>query len=135
MNRGAGVFFYSVSTCRYLYLLRQDSKNWSIPGGKVDSDETLLDGLRRECLEEMSWWSDESKLVPIQKFENFNFEYHTFFCAVEQEFIPRLNNEHCGWAWVGEDQVPKPLHPGLFNTVNIDVVRQKLELLTQRTTS
>jgi len=129
MNTSAGIFFYCNSTRRFLYLLRSDKNyTWSIPGGKIERDEALLEGLRRECAEEMQF-SAITKLIPIQKFVNNTFTYHTFFCAVENEFIPILNNEHCGYAWVGENQYPKPLHTGLFSTVNIDLVQEKLQAL------
>lgn len=135
MNTSAGVFFYSLSTKRFLYLLRTDSKNpgnWGIPGGKVEKDETLLDGLERECIEEIGFWPSDGKLIPIQKFVNNTFTYHTFFCEVKDEFVPKLNEEHCGYAWVGENQYPKPLHPGLFSTMNFDVVQEKLNALTKK---
>jgi len=131
----AGVFFYSIDNKRYLYLLRTDSKhspNWGIPGGKIESDETLLEGIERECLEEIGFFPERAKLVPIQKFVNNLFVYHTFFCEVDREFIPTLNDEHTGYAWVKENQYPKPLHPGLFSTVNFDVVRDKLQALTKK---
>lgn len=127
----AGVFFYSSSTKRYLYLLRTDKQNytWSIPGGKIEKDETLLEGIERECVEEMGFFDTNMKLIPIQKFVNNTFTYHTFFCEVPEEFIPVLNDEHCGYAWVEKGLYPKPLHPGLFSTVNIDIVIEKLESL------
>jgi len=135
-NTSAGVFFYSRKTNRYLYMLRTDAKNpgnWGIPGGKIEENETLLEGMIRECEEEVGYFPPNGKLVPIQKFINNTFTYHTFFCEVENEFIPVLNEEHCGYAWVGESQYPKPLHPGLFSTVNFDVVQEKLNTLTKKT--
>jgi|TARA_R110000851_G_scaffold123823_1_gene253755 8-oxo-dGTP pyrophosphatase MutT (NUDIX family) len=131
INQSAGIFFYSKSTQRYLYLLRNENKNptWSIPGGKIEKNETLLSGLKRECQEEIAYWDDEFKLVPIQKFVNNTFAYHTFFCEIEEEFSPLLNDEHCGYAWVGNNRYPKPLHPGLFSTINIDTVVEKLKAL------
>jgi len=131
INQAGGIFFFSKSTQRYLYLLRSESKNpsWSIPGGKIESNETLLEGLKRECLEEIGFWSDDLKLIPVQKFVNNTFAYHTFHCAIEEEFVPALNDEHCGYAWVGDDKYPKPLHPGLFSTINIDNVVDKMRLL------
>lgn len=130
-KQAAGVFFYSSSTKRFLYLLRADKQNptWSIPGGGIEQGETLLEGIARECEEEMSFFDTDLKLIPIQKFTNGNFIYNTFFCEVKEEFIPVLNNEHIGYAWVGEGSYPKPLHPGLFSTVNIDIVIEKLESL------
>lgn len=132
IKQAAGVFFYSKSTRRYLYLLRSDQRSptWSIPGGGIDQDETLLEGIIRECQEEMNFDLSELKLIPIQKFVNNNFTYHTFFCEVEEEFMPTLNDEHVGYAWVRSGLYPKPLHPGLFSTVNIDIVIEKLNSLT-----
>lgn len=131
MNISAGIFFYAKNTKRFLYLLRTDknANNWGIPGGKIENNETLLEGLFRECQEEIGLKLTDPKLIPIQKFVNNSFIYHTFFCAVEEEFVPLLNNEHCGYAWVGNNQYPKPLHPGLFNTFNFDVVQEKLKSL------
>ena len=136
-NISAGVFFYSETTDRFLYLLRNDSKNsgnWGIPGGKIEIEETLIEGIERECIEEISYFPKNAKLIPIQKFVNNSFTYHTFFCKIQDEFVPILNEEHCGYAWVGDNQYPKPLHPGLFNTVNFDIVRQKLIALTKKAT-
>jgi 8-oxo-dGTP pyrophosphatase MutT (NUDIX family) len=93
-NTSAGVFFYSKRTQRYLYLLRTDNKNpgnWGIPGGKVENDETLMEGVERECMEEIGYFPKKAKLVPIQKFVNHTFTYHTFFCEVDKEFTPVLN--------------------------------------------
>lgn len=135
MNTSAGVFFYSNKTQRYLYLLRTDPKNptnWGIPGGKIEEGETLLEGIARECEEEIGMFPSQAKLIPIQKFVNNSFTYHTFFCEVDDEFKPQLNDEHCGYAWVGDHQYPKPLHPGLFSTVNFDVVQEKLKTLTKK---
>jgi 8-oxo-dGTP pyrophosphatase MutT (NUDIX family) len=136
-NQSAGVFFYSCNSKRFLYLLRTDQKNpgnWGIPGGKIEQDETLLEGIARECEEEIGFFPSKAKLVPIQKFINNTFTYHTFFCEVDNEFIPKLNEEHCGYAWVGEGQYPKPLHPGLFSTFNFDIVQEKLDALTKKET-
>lgn len=131
-KQAAGVFFYSSTTNRFLYLLRSDRQTpmWSIPGGGIENDETLADGIKRECIEEMQFDIAEHKIIPIQKFVNGNFTYHTFFCQVEAEFIPELNHEHVGYAWVKSGLYPKPLHPGLFSTVNIDIVIEKLNSLT-----
>jgi 8-oxo-dGTP pyrophosphatase MutT (NUDIX family) len=101
-----------------------------MPGGGIEEDETLLEGITRECMEEIGYFHIDWKLIPIQKFVNNNFTYHTFFCEVEDEFKPDLNDEHVGYAWVKEGQYPKPLHPGLFSTVNIDIVLEKLNSLT-----
>jgi hypothetical protein len=71
------------------------------------------------------------RLVPIEKFTSADghFSYHTFFCCVAQEFHPRLNHEHIGYAWINAGTWPRPMHPGLWNTVNFDAVKAKIDLL------
>lgn len=134
-NKSAGVFFYAINTNRFLFLLRNDEKvtgNWGIPGGKLEKNETLREGLKRECIEELNYFPEDAKLIPIQKFVNNTFTYNTFFCKVDAEFTPILNEEHLGYCWVDVNHYPKPLHPGLFNTVNFDIVQEKLKKLTKK---
>lgn len=134
-NTSAGVFFYAQNTNRFLFLLRTDDKNpgnWGIPGGKIEKDETLFEGIERECLEEVGFFPAEAKLIPIQKFVNNTFTYHTFFCLLKEEFMPRLNEEHSGYCWIDVDHYPKPLHPGLFNTINFDIVQTKIKSLIKK---
>jgi len=131
-NTSAGIFFYCTPTQRFLYLMRSDANfAWGVPGGKIEENETLLEGLQRECMEEISYWPSSAKLIPIQMFVNNSFTYHTFFCAIDEEFVPILNDEHVGYAWIGHNQHPKPMHPGLFSTINIDIVKEKLKSLTE----
>jgi 8-oxo-dGTP pyrophosphatase MutT (NUDIX family) len=126
-----GVWFYSVSTQRYLYLLRNDSRHpdsWGLPGGKIESGESLMETMIRECTEELGHMPEYLRLVPIEKFTSADggFAYHTFFCSVAQEFVPVLNDEHIGWAWIASGTWPRPMHPGLWSTVNFDAVRNKM---------
>jgi 8-oxo-dGTP pyrophosphatase MutT (NUDIX family) len=126
-----GVWFYSVSTQRYLYLLRNDSRHpgsWGLPGGKIELGESLMQTMVRECTEELGAMPEYLRLVPIEKFTSTDkgFVYHTFFCSVADEFCPRLNEEHIGWAWINSGTWPRPMHPGLWSTVNFDAVRHKI---------
>jgi 8-oxo-dGTP pyrophosphatase MutT (NUDIX family) len=132
-----GVWFYAVSTQRYLYLLRNDSKNpgsWGLPGGKSEPDETLIDCIVRECQEELGSMPEYTRMVPIEKFTTADqgFAYHTFFCSVDKEFCPVLNEEHLGWAWIDSGHWPKPMHPGLWSTVNLDTVRDKISIIERQ---
>ena len=64
----------------------------------------------------------------VEKFTSADggFAYHTFFCSVLNEFTPELNDEHIGWAWITTGSWPRPMHPGLWSTVNFDAVRDKM---------
>jgi len=126
-----GIWFYSQNTNRHLFLMRDDEKHrghWGLPGGKVENNETLLETIERECREEMGFMPEIIKLIPIEKFtaNNEHFIYHTFYCIVKDEFIPHLNHEHVGFAWIDSDIVPKPLHPGFWATLKIDDVFDKI---------
>jgi 8-oxo-dGTP pyrophosphatase MutT (NUDIX family) len=134
--RAVGVWFYSISTQRYLYLMRNDPKHpdcWGLPGGKIESSESIMDAIVRECQEELGSMPEYIKLVPLEKFTTADsgFAYHTFFCSVADEFQPKLNDEHTGWAWINSGIWPKPMHPGLWSTVNFDAVRHKIVTMEQ----
>ena len=129
--KAVGVWFRSGTTGRYLYLLRNDDRHpgaWGLPGGKVETGETLLGAMERECIEELGFFPDYTRLVPLEKFTSADggFAYHTFFCSVASEFAPVLNDEHIGWAWIASGTWPRPMHPGLWSTVNFDAVRDKM---------
>lgn len=129
-----GVWFYSQETKRYLYLVRNDPKHpgtWGLPGGKIEDGETLMQAIERECQEEMGSIPAYSRLVPLEKFTSADggFVYHTFFCSVDSEFTPVLNDEHLGWAWIASGHWPRPMHPGLWSTVNFDAVRDKITVM------
>jgi 8-oxo-dGTP pyrophosphatase MutT (NUDIX family) len=129
-----GVWFYAINTQRYLYLMRNDPKHpgsWGLPGGRSDLGETLLETINRECQEEMGFVPEYFKIMPLEKFTTADsgFEYHTFFCIVAEEFRPKLNNEHLGYAWVDSGTWPRPMHPGLWSTVNFDAVQSKIHII------
>jgi 8-oxo-dGTP pyrophosphatase MutT (NUDIX family) len=95
-------------------------------GGKVESGETVAQALVREIGEEIGSCITDPKLMPIEK-----FAYHTFLIVVDAEFIPILNEEHRGYAWVPLDNYPKPLHPGVWRTFNFKSIIKKLKTVEQ----
>lgn len=132
-----GVWFYSVATDRYLYLMRKDHRhpeNWALPGGKIHAGESLLTAIERECQEELGFMPVCISLSPLEKFTNTkaNFAYHTFFAVVNEEFVPRLNHEHLGYAWIAAGTWPRNMHPGLWSTVNFDAVKEKIDCIRDR---
>jgi 8-oxo-dGTP pyrophosphatase MutT (NUDIX family) len=131
---GVGTFIYSTSTQRYLFLLRNTTKysgTWGLAGGKIDANEQILESLYRELREELGYDFTNDKVIPIEKFtsDNGNFSYHTFLIPVVEEFTPNLNYEHRGYCWVSLEDHPKPLHPGVWRTVNFKSVVDKIKTL------
>ena len=131
---GVGAFIYCTTTNRYLFLLRNQGKytgTWGLAGGRIEVGEAIIDSLLREIKEELGGILCDPKLIPIEKFtsDNGNFSYHTFIAPVEQEFTPILNNEHRGFCWVELSDHPKPLHPGVWRTINLKSITDKIETL------
>lgn len=138
VTRAVGVWFRAQETGRYLYLMRNDSKHpmaWGLPGGKIESGETPLGGMERECIEELGFMPAYTRLVPLEKFTSPDrqFEYNTWVCVVAQEFRPTLNHEHLGYAWIASGTWPKPMHPGLWNIVNFEAIQHKLAVIENTT--
>lgn len=125
--------FYSQSTHRYLFLLRNGEKHngsWGLVGGKVEGSELPIQALRREIGEEIGE-AKFKKIIPLEHFtsDNAKFEYHTYLIPVAEEFIPQLNHEHRGYAWTSIEDHPKPLHPGVWRTFNFASVLDKIRTL------
>lgn len=138
--KACGIWFYSIATDRYLYLLRRDAKyanHWALPGGKIEEGESLMQAIIRECTEEIGSMPSYIKLIPVEKFtaNGNNFTYNTFFCLLDDEFIPDLNHEHSGYAWIDCKSIPKPLHPGFWNTLNTAEVYKKIDTIKTLYTS
>lgn len=133
VKNSVGIIFYAINTGRHLFLLRNSKVNneWGLPGGKVERGETLKMALQRECIEEIGWWPEEPKLFPIEQFtsEDCKFIYHTFYSMVNTEFTPILNHEHIGYCWIDVSTYPKPLHRGLFSTLNYSTIREKIAII------
>lgn len=128
---GCGALVYSIKTKRYLFLLRNQKRHagsWGLVGGGVEVGESPSTALHREIQEEIKLES-YTQLIPLEKFTSDagTFEYHTYLVTVEDEFVPRLNDEHRGYAWTSIQDHPKPLHPGVWRTFNFQVVLDKIK--------
>jgi len=128
----SGALFYTLDTNRLLLLHRTQSKQnnvWGLVGGTNEDLETPWEGLKREIQEEIGSLPEIKKTIPLETFvsNDDHFNFHTYLCVVEKEFIPVLNDEHDGYAWVSFGNWPKPLHLGLANTLRSKTNQQKLE--------
>lgn len=83
---------------------------WEIPGGHIESRETVRDAIVRETFEETSLTAEKV----VGEFEEMHYESRSgkknvqmnFVVTVEQNEDVRLcADEHCEWKWIGEDEV------------------------------
>lgn len=130
----SGALFYAKSTGRFLLLQKAVGKHsgtWGLVGGTTEEQETPWQGLQREINEEIGSHPKILKTIPLETFvSNDNiFNFHTYLCVVQDEFIPVLSNEHSGWAWVNLDSSPKPLHQGLRNSFSNKIIKTKLQTI------
>jgi len=128
----SGALFYAKTTRRFLLLQKAHGKHegtWGLVGGTNVVGETPWQGLQREIAEEIGSVPNIIKTMPLETFVSNDkvFNFHTYLCVVENEFIPVLSDEHQGWAWAIIDRAPKPLHQGLRNSFSNKIIRTKLQ--------
>lgn len=125
MTRAAGAILIAKDTQRMLFQLRSKQGSypfkWGAWGGKVEDNENVSQGMIRELSEELGeeFLSNIHKVYPIDQYHSRDklFSYYTFAIVVNKEFIPNINHESGGYAWVDHMYIPRPLHPGLQNTL------------------
>jgi len=130
----SGALFYAKTTGRFLLLQKAHGKHegtWGLVGGTTIDGETPWEGLQREIVEEIGIIPDIIKTIPLETFVSNDqvFNFHTYLCVVEKEFVPILSNEHQGWSWATIDRAPKPLHQGLRNSFSSKIIRTKLQTI------
>ncbi len=135
MIEASGCIFLSLDTGKIL-LQQRGSKvkhpnTWGFFGGKSEGNERPSETLYREIYEELGTLPNILKVIPLNKFTSPNkkFEYHSFVCIVQKEFIPILNEESNGYAWVKIGNYPSPLHPGANIQLRDNEFTKKVKLI------
>ena len=131
----AGVVFLAKDTGRCLFQLRNSDKRmkhtWGFWGGIIENGESPYECIQRELEEEIGFVPELKKLNPIDTYQSKNkhFMYYSFCAVVDTEFLPTLNSESCGYAWVDIGQWPKPLHDGARSTLGRNKGASKLHTI------
>lgn len=128
----SGALFYAKQTGRILLLQKSHGKHagtWGLVGGTNDQGESAWQGLQREIQEEIGESPSIIKTMPLETFVSNDsvFNFHTYLCVVEKEFVPVLSEEHDGWCWGTIDGAPKPLHQALRSSFGNKTMRTKLQ--------
>lgn len=102
MIRASGILLMSPQG-RVLMLQRSSAGDmagtWAFPGGKVEDGETEAQAAVRETLEETGYRvGSAGKLLCTRVADDVHFT--TFLADCDEEFVPKLNEEHDAWAWV-----------------------------------
>jgi hypothetical protein len=121
MQQRAGLLFLAKNTRRILLIL-EDSK-WTVP--TFPRTSTLLEDAQ-QLLDQYS----QGRILPIELYlsEDRGFEYGTYVCLVEEEFLTQSANTI---AWSNLDFLPKQLHNGLKTTLNNEIIRTKIDTILE----
>ena len=130
----SGALIYAKCTKRFLLLQKSHGKHahtWGLVGGTNHENENPWQGLQREVIEEIGSMPVVLKTIPLETFvsNDYVFNFHTYLCVIENEFVPILSDEHCAWAWSTIDYTPKPLHQGLRNSFASKTIRTKVQTI------
>lgn len=138
MIRAAGILFLTKDRSA-LFLKRGPGGDypgwWCFPGGKIEDDESALDAAIREAKEETGFdvpadklveWTrrikprmepglapvDVGPILPGEADAGEDVDFTTFVHEIDNEFVPKRDGEHVGYAWSKIDAPPEPMHPG-----------------------
>jgi hypothetical protein len=119
MQQRAGLLFLAKDTGRILLVL--ENSTWTVPtfarqNAIYDDVQPLLDSYQT------------GRLLPIELYlsEDKGFEYGTYVCVVQQEFLTQESKTIC---WADLNFLPKHLHTGLKTTLNNQLIRAKIDTI------
>jgi 8-oxo-dGTP pyrophosphatase MutT (NUDIX family) len=130
----SGALLYSRNTNRILLIQKSNGKHsgtWGLVGGTNLANENPWQGLQREITEEIGSIPSIIKTLPLEKFVSNDsiFNFHTYFCVLEDEFIPILSDEHIAWGWFNLKFLPKPIHRGLDLSLRNKIIQTKIQTI------
>jgi hypothetical protein len=121
MQSRAGLLYLAKSTGRILLIL--ENSRWTVPtfarsNGLISDAEQLLNSY------------SQGRIVPIELYlsEDRGFEYGTYVCIVETEFLTLSTRTVC---WADLSLLPNQLHSGLRATLNNIQIRTKIETILE----
>lgn len=119
MQQRAGLLFLAKTTGRILLIL--ENQRWTVPTF-VRSGPLLEDSA--PLLKEYA----TGRIMPIELYlsEDRGFEYGTYVCVVDQEFLNSAVRTVC---WADLDELPKQLHLGLKTTLSNQVIKIKIQTI------
>lgn len=130
----SGALVCAKESQRFLLLQKNTGKHagrWGLVGGTNQCGETAWQGLLREIEEELGLKPVIRKTLPLERFVSNDslFNFHTYFCIVDKEFLPIISQEHSGWGWFDLNSLPRPLHKGLDLSLKNKIIQTKIQTI------
>lgn len=121
MQKRAGLLYLAKKTNKIL-LIWENSK-WTVPtferrNGLLSDAEQLFQNF------------SSGKVMPVELYlsEDKGFEYGTYICLVENEFVADVA---LTYSWAKLDSLPNQLHSGLKTTLNNQLIKIKIETIME----
>lgn len=132
----SGALICARNTQRFLLLQKREGKHagrWGLVGGTNHQGESAWQGLKREIEEELGFLPEIKKTLPLERFVSNDscFNFHTYFCLVDKEFVPELSEEHIAWGWFDLANLPKPVHKGLDLSLRNKIIQTKIQTILE----
>ena len=104
-------------------MLIQEDQKWTVP--TFARKNSLFDDAEESLKSYAS-----GKIIPIELYlsEDRGFEYGTYICLVENEFLLSQPITFC-WSIISD--LPKNLHNGLKQTLNNSIIQAKIETVLE----
>ena len=79
--------------------------SWGLPGGGIDPEETILQGLQRECEEELGTIVQVEYLSGIYLHTDINAHVSIFRCQLPDHTEIQLSHEHSEYTFFALDEL------------------------------
>ena len=121
---------------RYLLARRSDIGWWNLPGGGLEYDETVEEGLAREVREEIGAEVEIVRLVGVYSKPRKREVVLSFLCRLAPHSpVPHTSEEVAEVAWFSPDTFPAQLLPKHRQRLADAMLNQPEALLRAQTTS
>jgi ADP-ribose pyrophosphatase YjhB (NUDIX family) len=93
------------------------SGNWTFPGGHLEKNESPIDGVKREVLEETGYIVDVEHLISVYSAPNKDDLVLLFKCKIIEQ-VGIYDNEIEQIAFFTRDDLPTQIHPWNIKRIN-----------------
>jgi len=89
-----------------------DAGLWTIPGGKIEKNEPIIDGLKRELKEEVNLDILDFQWLGEDVFESNGFWFHAqhFLCHPKNDEV-KLEKKFTAFHWLSKDEIENFIFP------------------------
>lgn len=116
----AGVLIKCTTTDNIFLVLRNSQPPvWALVSGGIDTNENIINGLKREIQEELFVKPNniEFKFIRVEQIPEKNREFHYYEGFVDKQFKPILDHENLNFGWFSKNHLPSPLYKGLLEKI------------------